>query len=385
MTFLAPDFLYAALIAAIATVALHFIVAREPRAMAFPTARFVPDSSARSLVRATHFSDPWLLALRVLLLLLIGAALARPVRLPQRERVARVILADRSGSSSDAAVRAGVRELYRPGDAIVAFDTVAHLVASPDSLRAPRLAHGAGSLSAALVAAHAAASRIRAGADSIELVVVSALAPVEWDRATARIRGAWPGRVRIVRVAADTSAPIRNPVVTWNMATRPPLAVARTRVDTIGAVVAGTDVVVAPFPRMWRYPADSLRGATVVARWMDGEPAAVEWQSRSDGRCDRSVAIPVDSVGDLVLRPTFIRLRARLEAACGIDAVDPSAPSSDALAATLAGTGPIASVSAFPPGPSAPSTLAPWLLGAALLLAIVELVVRARATAGDAA
>ena len=384
MTFLAPGFLYAAIVVAVATVALHFIVAREPRATAFPTARFVPDSSTRSLVRATHFSDPWLLALRVLLLLLIGAALARPVRLPERERIARVILADRSGRSSDAAVRAAVRELYRAGDAIVVFDTVAHLVTSPDSL-ALVAAHGAGSLSAALTAAHAAASRIRAGADSIELVVVSALAPVEWDRATARIRGAWPGRARIIRVPGDTSVPIGNPVVTWNTAMRPPLAVARTAVDTIGAVVAGADVVVAPFPRMWRYPADSLRGATVVARWMDGEPAAVEWQARSDGQCARSVAIPVDSVGDLVLRPTFVRLRARLQAACGIEAVDPSAPSSDALAAMLAGTGPIASASAFPPGPSAPSTLAPWLLGASLLLALVELIVRARSSAGEAA
>lgn len=383
MTLLAPGFLYAAVVAALAAVALHFIVAREPRAVAFPTARFVPESSAQSLVRARHFSDPWLLALRVLLLLLVGAALARPVRLPERQRIARVILADRSGISSDAAVRAGVRELYRTGDAIVSFDTVARVITSPDSL-APIAARAPGSLSVALVAAHAAASRIRAGADSIELVVISALAPAEWDRATARVRAAWPGRVRVVRVPADSTGQAAAPVTSWDATTRPPRAVASARIDTIGAVVAGTDVVVAPFGRAWRYPADSLRGATVVARWIDGEPAAVEWRQEGGG-CARSIAIPVDTTGDLVLRPAFVRLRARLTGACGAAIIDPAAPTSDALAVTLAGTGPLVSASAIPPGPAAPSTLAPWLLGAALLLALVELLARARARTGGTA
>jgi hypothetical protein len=382
MSLLAPGFLYAAVAAALAAVALHFIVAREPRALPFPTARFVPEASTPALVRATRFSDPWLLAMRVLLLLLVGAALARPVRLPQRERIARVILADRSGVASDAAVRDAVRGLYRAGDAIVAFDTVARPAASPDSLpvasvRAP------GSLSAALVAAHAAASRIRTGADSIELVVVSALAPAESDRATARIRASWPGRARVVRVAPDTQAP-STPSITWTVATRPPLAVARSSADTTGAVVAGDDVVVAPFARAWSYPDDSLRGATVVARWMDGEPAAVEWRAGPDGACERSIAIPVDSTGDLVLRPAFLRLRARLLGSCGVPGASATAPTSDALAVLLAGAGPLASVRAFPPGPAVASTLAPWLLGAAVLVAVVEMIMRARRRTGDA-
>ena len=100
MTFLAPGFLYGALAAAIAAIALHLIATREPRAVMLPTARFIPESSARAVVRAARLSDPWLLALRVLLLLLLGTALARPVRVPQRERIARVILADRSAAAA---------------------------------------------------------------------------------------------------------------------------------------------------------------------------------------------------------------------------------------------------------------------------------------------
>lgn len=378
MTFLAPGFLYAAMAAALATVALHLIATREPRATVLPTTRFVPESDVRARVRATRFSDPWLLALRVLLLLLAGTALARPVRVPQRERIARVILVDRSGSTaSDAEVRDSVRALYRPGDALVAFDSAARQSSVPDSLASVR-ANVTGSLSAALVQAHAAASRIREGADSIELVVVSPLAPSEADRATARIRATWPGRARLVRVAGDTERKVLPTSVIWSPATRPPRAVARQPLDTVGAVVAGTSVLVAPFIRRWQYTPDSLRDAAVIARWVDGTPAAIEWRpsGAAGASCARSIAIPVDSTGDVVLRPAFLDLRDRLLGACG--GVTPAAVPATTLASIVAGSGPLARAGAFPPGPSAPSSLAPWLLAAAILVALVELVLRRR-------
>lgn len=386
MTLLAPGFLYAALAAALATIVLHFIATREPRAVALPTARFVPASSTRALVRATRFSDPWLLALRVLLLLLVGAALARPIRVPQRERIARVILADRSGAAaSNTDVRDSVRTLYRPGDAIVAFDSAAHYTSMLDSLP-PALPLVTGSLSAALVRAHVAASRIRAGTDSIELVLVSPLAAAETDAATRRIRATWPGRARRVHVVADTTRRSVLPTVTWSAATRPPRTVPRRTVDSVGAVVAGTDVLVAPFERRWEFPRDSLRGAVVIARWVDGQPAAIEWPVARDGgrACARSVAIPVDSAGDLVLRPDFLRLRDRLLGMCGEPAPERDSIATASLASLLAGSGPLARASDFPPGPSASSTLAPWLLAFALIAALLELVVRRRTAGGDA-
>jgi hypothetical protein len=384
MIFLAPGFLYAALAAALATIALHFVATREPRAVALPTARFVPESGTHALVRAARFSDPWLLALRILLLVSIGTALARPVRVPERERIARVILADRSGTpASDTEVRDSVRALYRPGDAVVAFDSAAHYTSAVDSLP-PALGFVTGSLSAALVRAHAAASRIRAGTDSIELVIVSPLAAAEADRATARIRATWPGRARLVGVASDTTRHGVAPMVTWNTGARPPRAVPRRVVDSVGAVIAGTGVLIAPFARRWEFPRDSLRGASVIARWVDGEPAAIEWPiaGNSSGRCARSVAIPVDSIGDLVLHPDFLRLRGRVLGECGVSASRPDSAAAAALATMVAGSGPLARASAFPPGPSSASTLAPWLLALALVAALLELLVRRRGTGG---
>jgi len=114
---------------------------------------------------------------------------------------------------------------------------------------------------------------------------------------------------------------------------------------------------------------------------VDGEPAAVEWPVAGDsaGRCVRSIAIPVDSTGDFVLHPAFLRLRDRLLGACGAGATQPdSAPAS--LATMVVGSGPLARASAFPPGPSASSPLAPWLLALALVAALLELVVRRRAS-----
>ena len=385
MTLLSPGFLYAALAAALATIALHFVATREPRAVALPTARFVPESTTHALVRARRFSDPWLLALRLLLLLSIGAALARPVRVPQRERIARVIIADRSGMpASDTEVRDSVRALYRPGDAVVAFDSAAHYTTAVDSLP-PAVTSVTGSLSAAPVRAHAAASRIRAGTDSIELVIVSPLTAAEADRATPRIRATWPGRARLVRVASNTTRHGVAPTVTWNAGARPPRSVARRVVDSVGAVTAATDVLVAPFERRWEFPRDSLRGASVIARWVDGEPAAVEWPVAGDsaGRCVRSIAIPVDSTGDFVLHPAFLRLRDRLLGVCGAGATQPDSAVAASLATMVAGSGPLARASAFPPGPSASSPLAPWLLALALVAALLELVVRRRASGAE--
>lgn len=375
MTLLAPGFLYAAIAAAIAVTALHFIVAREPRAMLLPTARFIPETATHALVRSRRFSDPWLLAVRVLTLLAIGAGLARPVRTPERERIARVILADVSSAPLSAAqVRDSVRALYRPGDAIVAFDSTVTRVAAPDSLASVR-GGGAGSLSAALVAAHAAASSIREGADSIEMVIVSPFARNERDRATSHLRARWPGHARAVVVAGDTATAVAPQRIAWSGVARPPLASARTPTDTIGAVVAGTDVVVAPFDRRWRYTPDSLRGATVVARWSDGEPAAIERAIPRSGGCERSIAIPVDSTGDLTLRPPFVRLAARLMGPCATGGAA-GTDSTAIVARLLAGAGPLARASAFPPGPAAHSPIAVWLLAFAGVLALVELLVR---------
>jgi hypothetical protein len=296
---------------------------------------------------------------------------------PRREKIVRVIVADVSGSVANVAeVRDSVRALVRPGDAIVVFDTAAWTVGSVDSVvnRHGRASSGSGSLSAGLVAALRAGSRVRDGADSVELLVVSPVAALERDRATAVIRALWPGRGRLVRIASailpDSSAQTPH-IVDFLGTGRPALAVARNRIDTIGAVVARGKVVVSQFERRWRFTADSLKGARVIARWVDGDPAVIEYDSAS--ACRTSVLVPLDSTGDMPLRPSVVSFARALSASC-----EPLRSVSDtALATMLVGAnGHLAVAAQFPPATDVDTPLARWLVVIAICLAILEMVMR---------
>jgi len=122
------------------------------------------------------------------------------------------------------------------------------------------------------------------------------------------------------------------------------------------------------------FPADSLRSARVVARWADGDPAAVE-KSIGQG-CIRSVAIPVESAGDLVIRSEFIALVREIVAPCGESRS--TRPLASTLIASLGGRGKLAPSDAFTARQDIASPLAPWLLGIALAAALAELLVRRR-------
>ena len=379
MSFIAPGFLTAAIAAAIGIVALHLIVTLRARSVAFPTARFAPDVASSSRSRSLRLSDLLLLLVRVLTVLAVGAALARPVLTPRRERVARVILADVSGAVARIAdVRDSVRAQYRQGDELVAFDTTARLLATPDSIGTQSLVAAPGSVSAALVAALHAGSRMRSGADSIELVLVSPALTNEMDRATRTIRNLWAGRARLIRVAAATPDSLRVPLTDSTIALAVPrFAVRRNRIDTVDAVVAGKDVVVGRFERRWRYPADSLVSARVTARWVDGDPAAIRLVRA--GGCERSSAIVFDSAGDMLLRPGVVRIRAALATSC---IVDSGAWSAD-VAHAIEGSGRLATVTDFAAPGDVDAPLARWFAMAALLLAIAEMILRRSPSADD--
>lgn len=374
MTFLAPGFLLAAVATACGVVALHFIVTRRPRSVPFPTARFVPDAPVAARQRVLRLSDLLLLTLRVLAIMLVGLALARPVLTPAREKIVRVIVVDVSGAVADIAeVRDSARALLRPGDELIAFDTSAWAVRSVDSLSNRGGLRYAGSLSAGMVAALRSGQRVRAGADSIELVVVSPFAIAERDRATAMIRKQWPGRARLVRVRAappDSSSRGAADVVFLG-SVRPEFAVRRNRVDTVGAVIADGNVVVGAFERRWRFTDDSLRNAIVLARWVDGDVAAIE---RDTGEaCRRSILIPLDSTGDMLLRPGFVKMRASLSRPCQRALSTPDA----ALASIISGgSGKLANTADFPAAIDSASPVSRWLIALAIILAIMEMLFR---------
>src|SRR5688572_5073331 len=160
MTFAAPLFAWLAGAAALATVALHLLAWRRPPESPLPTARFAPDRPIRMVSRAIRPADLALLALRVALVLLVGAALAGPTVALRRHGAARVVVLDRSrsaGSGVEAASRA--RAIFRAGDALVVFDSAAREVASPtaDSIAAVPASDAPGSLSPALIVATRAA------------------------------------------------------------------------------------------------------------------------------------------------------------------------------------------------------------------------------------
>ena len=161
-------------------------------------------------------------------------------------------------------------------------------------------------------------------------------------------------------------------LIAWPASSRPRFAAQRPTIDTIGGVISGEEAVVAAFERRWRYPPDSLQGGEVVARWVDGEPAAIE---KSEGQgCVRSVAIPVTPVGDLAIRNEFVRLVSSLSRPCV--RVTSSIPADPALVSRLEGKGGLAPREAFHPATDAKSPLAPWLFALALAAAIAELFVR---------
>ncbi len=432
MSFLAPAFLWGAIAVGAGIVALHFIVTRQPRASVLPTARFVPDSPATAIVRDTRPTDLRLMLLRVLIVLAAGAALAKPVLKPNRQATGRVFLMD--ASRATASIREAtdsVSALYREGDAVVVFDSAARSLgpSARDTLAAAavRGANVRGNLSTALVAALREGSALRDRVDSVQLVIVSPLLADERDAATDSIRKLWPGRVRLVRISAppvgsltsggkgdislksDPADPLavavslaaknqnqgsarivraasltaedsawmisaNHVVALWPALERPMLAVQRSSADQSGGVVGRELRLVSTFDRRWRFPADSLRGARVTVRWADGDAAVVEKQV--GGGCLKSVGIPVTGVGDLVIRPEFVRLVEVVAAPCGDPVVMP--PLAPSNIASLAGIGGLAPRGAFAARADIVSPLAPWLLGLALLAALAELMARPR-------
>lgn len=226
---LAPGWLALGVGVAAVLVALHAITVGRPRPAWLPTARFAPDRAPRAERRLARPADQRLLAIRVLAALLAALALARPVREPERRRVARLVLADVSDAATHTAVVDRVRGLAGAGDVVVAFaaaprpplvlggvprtstDTVTRR-ASLDSALAPSAADSGvpASLSAALVAARRAAPALAAGADSLELVVVSPFPREAADAATLAVRGVWAGRARLLSVG-DAGAAARVP------------------------------------------------------------------------------------------------------------------------------------------------------------------------------
>ncbi len=430
MTFLAPQFLLAAAAIVAGVIGVHFLVTRQPPSAPLPTARFIPASATTVVTAARRPHDLLLLLLRVLAVALIGVAFARPHLTARQATTVRFVVADRSRAVANIReVQDSVRKLLRPGDVLVAFDSVAHVIApahAADSATALRRSTAPGTLSTALIVASREVTRWRDRADSFELHIVSPVTTDEIDDGTQAVRALWGGRIHVARVSAavDTVVPsvlevraaaddpvratrvvrgtganggatvrlVRDAPTTADSAWArnehgralvvwPAVGVARLwgasgTIDTVGAVVIFRPVpiaVVASFARPWRLEAGDK--ARPIAVWVDGKPAAVERPLGAG--CVRDVAIPLPSVGDLVLRPEFDHLANALLSPCGGD-VRSATPLSAQELHTLEGNGPLFPARGIAVASAGTEPIVPWLLALALMLTLAELVVRHR-------
>ncbi len=225
LTLAAPAFLIAGALAMLVPLALHLIRRRPPMRAPLPTARFLVEDP-RNAVRVSRPTDLPLLALRMLLLLLLGLGLARPAWIPAPEGTSTVVLLDRGAAMRGDGWRAAVGEARRSlldadGEArgeLVLFDTAAVRVprarvtpALFDSLLTADAGTATADYAAALRAIPAAARELR-GADSVRVRMISALAEGGWTPGLAPLRrAAWPGALDLARVPmappADSAAP----------------------------------------------------------------------------------------------------------------------------------------------------------------------------------
>ena len=385
----APIYVVAACLAAIAVAIAHFIVMREPPGGQLPTARFVP--AGPSIVRSFTSvpTDPWLLAVRVAAVLLIGLAFARP-RLPHRRAPVAPIgagdgsepnmepreAADAARKALDAISRTAGRGAP-PISALIAFDSAAAIVTGPatqDTLSRLHRSEASGSLTAAMVAALRVASGWRNDADSIALTIVSPVRADEVDGALEPVRALWPGHVQLIRIAAQPqrASTGASPTIDWPADGHVARAVPRPVIDTVGALVVGDLVVVRRFERRWE---PDTAGARVIGRWVDGAPAIIQ-RSTATG-CSRDVAAAIDTGRGVLHDPDLAQLVRALRAPCDASVAkaaralpgDLWPPTTDGFRVAAA---------ALPVTPVESNRLSVVLLIVALALLLIEMGIRAR-------
>lgn len=215
IAFLAPGFLLAGAVAALVPLVLHMLTRTPPERRPLPTARFLTaDHRTRLRLRApTH---RWHLALRMLLLALLGTAFARPEWRPVRGGHQTVVLLDAGSAMAsvwEAAVDAASARVGPGGmdGTLVVFDTGAAIFRAPtgallDSLRGAPPAAIEGDYLAAMRGLRLAAATL--DADSATAALITRPRWGAWSPAfpDARVT-AWPASIELIDPAGRGPAP----------------------------------------------------------------------------------------------------------------------------------------------------------------------------------
>jgi hypothetical protein len=403
MTWLAPWALAAGALGMMGVIAAHLLARQRPRALSLATARFLPAGMLEATALQRVPTDRWWMLLRLVIVALLALGAAQPIVTGSRVQARTVLLLDRT---LPVAEQRRVLGTLAPTDAVIAFDSSAAIASAATS---SSVTARTASLSAALARLTRVHDSLAAGATQLRVQVASSFADRAFDPATETLRSQVPDSIAVVPVTLPSDSGVTRGAVTVHADANDPIAATAQllgdsavlsgaiveRGDTLSAAdstaasagatvlwwpakadssdlplnaaTVGSTTWIAPMGR------DSLavpRGARAIAWWADGTVAAT---ARDVGRgcvLEMRASLPVS--GDQTLSLGAQAFLATILAVCDRQAVVVS-PAPRWLAPAPLRTAVIESEHATPT-----STLAPWLVGAALALAAAELLLRLR-------
>ena len=400
MTWLAPWALGAGVLGLCGVVIAHLLARQRPRALSLATARFLAPGMLEATTVQPVPQDRWWLLLRLLIVALVSLAVAQPVITGTRVPSRTVLLLDRM---LPADAQRSVIATLAPSDVVISYDTIASLgIASTTTVTQSSRA----SLGAAIGRLVRARDSLTLSAEALRIVVASPFAAGTIDPATRAIRALLQDTIVVlpIQVATDSSS-VRGALSVHSTGDDPVAATVLLLGDSAArrsAVLQRAEVVSAADSQAARrgttvvhWPATIVRGTpalqaitvngstwiaplqrpdTAAAKvggqpvgwWADGKPAI--WRSDVGAGCILTLHVTLPDAGDHTLSLSAQAFVRALVTQCDVAPMRVLAPPAWLSPApsrlTMAGTAPLQ------------SALAPWLLGAGLVLAVGEMLLR---------
>ncbi|MES3034212.1 MAG: BatA domain-containing protein [Gemmatimonadota bacterium] len=401
MTWLAPWALAGGALGMLGIVAAHLLSRQRPRALALATARFLPPGMLEATTVQRVPQDRWWMLLRLLIVALLALAVAQPVFTGSKVPTRTVLLLDRTLPVDVQRTAIGT---LSESDVVIAFDTLATL----QPVSAPVAQASRASLSAALGLLVRVRDSLALDATELRIMAASRFAERSLDPATREVRallgdaiGTLPVTVAAEPVPARAAVTVRadgdDPIAATALLLGDSAAVAGTVIDRRATIAADDAAVQERGAAVVHWPARvvsgvpalqaiTVGGATWIAPlqrdtagtvpagaqpigwWADGTPAV--WRDTRSAGCRITVHAALPSAGDHALSLAAQAWLRTLVTSCETE------PSASRPAPAW-----------FAPAPArsalnvAQQTLhsgvAPWLAVAAVLLAAVELALRA--------
>ncbi len=407
MTWLAPWALFGGALGMLGIVAAHLLSRQRPRALALATARFLPSGMLEATTVQRVPQDRWWMLLRLLIVALLAAGAAQPVLTGRKVPTRTVLLLDRTLPVD---VQRETLASLTPDDVVIAYDTTAQLqaVASLVPARASRASQASqASLSASLAALAGVRDSLGLRAQEVRIAVASRFAPTSIDPATARLRALVRDSITIRMVSAPVDSAVARGAIVMRAEGDDPVAatalllgdsVARagtvierhealtpddqsaaergativhwparvaSGVSNLGAISVAGVTWIAP---LQRDSAAASVGARAIGWWADGSPAV--WRRDSGTGCVLTVHAAIPEAGDHALSLAAQAWLRALVNECNRESTGVSAAPSWLAPAPSAKGADVARQTLV-------SALSPWLVVAALVLAAVELALRA--------